>query len=310
MVKQGEGRWYHGGMDNYLRALHDILNHGEEKTDRTGTGTVSHFGTQMRFDLADGFPLVTTKKVHCKSIFAELMWMLRGETNTRTLDATIWDEWADTDGDLGPVYGAQWRAWPHNGEYIDQTATVLRDIQRAPDSRRLVVNAWNVAELPGMALPPCHMTYQFNVARGRLSCHLYQRSGDMFLGVPFNIASYAAMTQLFAELSGLEPGILVHTIGDAHIYMNHLDQVREQLSRDPRQLPTLKINPKPFGTVADLGEGESKTIGGQVFRVVNGQVRRKVRETPSLDIIPDLGPSDFIVEGYNPHPKISAPVAV
>lgn len=234
-------------MRQYLDLLRHVLEHGAEKSDRTGTGTRSVFGWQMRFDLAQGFPLVTTKKLHLRSIVHELIWFLRGETNVRYLKdngVSIWDEWADADGELGPVYGRQWRSWAGaDGGTIDQIAQVLGEIQRNPDSRRLIVSAWNVADLPKMALQPCHALFQFYVANGRLSCQLYQRSGDIFLGVPFNIASYALLTQMVAQVTGLQPGDFVHTLGDAHLYSNHVEQAREQLARAPRPLPTLVLNP-------------------------------------------------------------------
>ena len=264
-------------MRPYLDLLQHILDHGARKGDRTGTGTISVFGAQLRFDLSVGFPLVTTKKVHLKSIIHELLWFLQGETNVRYLKdngVSIWDEWADADGNLGPVYGYQWRSWPApDGRHIDQIAQVLEEIRRYPHSRRMLVSAWNVADLDKMALMPCHAFFQFYVADGRLSCQLYQRSADMFLGVPFNIASYALLTLMVAQVSGLKPGDFVHTFGDAHIYLNHLDQVREQLSREPRPLPRMHLNP----AVKDLF----------AFRY-----------------------EDFTVEGYDPHPAIRAPVAV
>lgn len=264
-------------MDAYLALLRRILSEGVAKGDRTGTGTLSVFGHQMRFDLAAGFPLLTTKKLHTRSIFHELLWFLRGETNVRSLQeagVSIWDEWAGPDGELGPVYGFQWRSWPTaDGGTIDQISEVLREIKRNPDSRRLIVSAWNVADVPRMALPPCHLLFQFHVAGGRLSCQLYQRSADVFLGVPFNIASYALLTLLVAQVSGLQPGDFVHTLGDAHLYTNHLDQARLQLERPPRALPKLRLNPQ----VDDLF----------AFRY-----------------------EDIEVEGYDPHPHIKAPVAV
>jgi len=264
-------------MRPYLDLLQHILDHGARKGDRTGTGTISVFGAQLRFNLDAGFPLVTTKKVHLKSIIHELLWFLQGETNVRYLKdngVSIWDEWADADGNLGPVYGYQWRSWPApDGRHIDQIAQVLEEIRRYPHSRRMLVSAWNVADLDKMALMPCHAFFQFYVADGRLSCQLYQRSADMFLGVPFNIASYALLTLMVAQVSGLKPGDFVHTFGDAHIYLNHLDQVREQLARAPRPLPRMHLNP----AVKDLF----------AFRY-----------------------EDFTVEGYDPHPAIRAPVAV
>ena len=264
-------------MQQYLDLMRQVLDHGTRKTDRTGTGTLSLFGAQLRFDLSAGFPLVTTKKLHVKSIIHELLWFLRGDTNVRYLrenGVTIWDEWADADGELGPVYGQQWRAWPTpDGGQIDQIAQVIRDIRRTPDSRRLMVTAWNPADVPKMALAPCHALFQFYVADGRLSCQLYQRSADVFLGVPFNIASYALLTRMVAHVCNLEPGDFVHTFGDTHLYLNHLDQAREQLSRQPRALPQLDINPE----VQDLF----------AFRF-----------------------EDFTLTGYDPHPPIKAPVAV
>jgi thymidylate synthase len=234
-------------MQQYLDLMELALKKGVEKTDRTGTGTRSIFGHQMRFDLGAGFPLVTTKKVHLKSIIYELLWFLRGETNVGWLQehgVTIWDEWADANGELGPVYGSQWRAWPggHDGT-IDQIKNLIRDIKNNPDSRRLIVTAWNPADIPRMALAPCHCLFQFYVADGKLSCQLYQRSADIFLGVPFNIASYALLTMMVAQVTGLKPGEFVHSFGDAHLYLNHLDQAREQLSRKPYPFPAMKLNP-------------------------------------------------------------------
>lgn len=263
-------------MRAYQDLLRHVLEHGVEKQDRTGTGTLSVFGHQMRFDLAEGFPLVTTKKVHLKSIVHELLWFLRGDTNVRYLrenGVTIWDEWADENGDLGPVYGAQWRAWRGAEGTVDQIAQVVEQIRRNPDSRRLIVSAWNVGELGRMALPPCHAFFQFYVARGRLSCQLYQRSADIFLGVPFNIAGYALLTMMVAQVTDLKPGEFVHTLGDAHLYLNHLEQARLQLTREPRSLPRMRINP------------EVRAI--DAFRY-----------------------EDFTLEGYDPHPAIKAPVAV
>jgi thymidylate synthase len=235
-------------MREYLDLLSKALNEGTEKSDRTGTGTLSFFGHQMRFDLSKGFPLVTTKKLHLRSIIHELLWFLRGETNIKYLHenkVSIWDEWADEDGNLGPVYGFQWRSWPGpNGEHIDQIAKVVRDIKNNPDSRRLIVSAWNVAFIEKMALPPCHAFFQFYVADGKLSCQLYQRSADIFLGVPFNIASYALLTMMMAQVCNLKPGDFIHTLGDAHLYKNHIEQAKEQLSRTPKPLPIMKINPK------------------------------------------------------------------
>ena len=234
-------------MQQYLELLERVLTHGARKDDRTGTGTLSVFGHQMRFDLARGFPLLTTKKLHLKSIIHELLWFLRGDTNVgylRERGVTIWDEWADESGDLGPVYGAQWRAWAApDGRRIDQISRVVEDIKRNPDSRRLIVSAWNPADIERMALPPCHALFQFYVADGRLSCQLYQRSADIFLGVPFNIASYALLTMMIAHVTGLKYGEFVHTLGDAHLYSNHLDQTRLQLSRAPRAAPTMRLNP-------------------------------------------------------------------
>jgi thymidylate synthase len=264
-------------MRQYLELMERILDHGTRKRDRTGTGTLSVFGHQMRFDLSQGFPLITTKKLHVKSIVHELLWFLRGETNIRYLNehgVRIWDEWADDQGDLGPVYGQQWRSWPaSDGETIDQMASVIEAIRRSPESRRLIVSAWNPAEVDKMALPPCHCLFQFYVADGRLSCQMYQRSADVFLGVPFNIASYALLTLMVAQVTELAPGEFIHTFGDAHLYLNHLEQARLQLARTPRPLPTMRLNP----AVKDL-------FG---FRY-----------------------EDFILEGYEPHPHIKAQVAV
>jgi thymidylate synthase len=261
----------------YLDLLTRILDEGTEKSDRTGTGTLSVFGHQMRFDLSEGFPLVTTKKVHLKSVVGELLWFLRGSTNVRWLQErgiTIWDEWADADGELGPIYGYQWRSWPApDGRHIDQIAAMIESIRTNPDSRRHIVSAWNVADIEAMALPPCHTMFQFYVADGRLSCQLYQRSADVFLGVPFNIASYALLTAMVAQVCELEPGDFVHTLGDAHLYLNHLDQAREQLTRDPRPLPTLRLNPE-------------------------------IKNIDEFDL------HDVVVEGYDPHPAIKAPIAV
>ncbi len=264
-------------MRQYLELLRHVLDHGAEKADRTGTGTLSVFGYQMRFDLAAGFPLVTTKKLHLRSIVHELLWFLSGSTNVRPLQAqgvTIWNEWADADGDLGPIYGRQWRAWPApDGRTIDQLAQVVEGIRRDPDSRRHVVSAWNVADLPRMHLSPCHALFQFYVARGRLSCQLYQRSADVFLGVPFNIASYALLTAMVAQVTDLLPGELVHTLGDAHLYSNHTEQALLQLGREPRPLPTLTLAPEVRSLFA--------------FRY-----------------------EDVAVHGYDPHPAIKAPIAV
>jgi thymidylate synthase len=233
-------------MKQYLDLMRRIIDEGTAKADRTGTGTLSVFGAQLRFDLSEGFPVITTKKLHMRSILYELLWFLRGETNVRFLQENgvrIWNEWADPDGELGPVYGAQWRGWPdRDGAPIDQFARVIEAIRTDPDSRRLIVSAWNVAELDRMALPPCHLLFQYYVAGGKLSCQLYQRSADLFLGVPFNIASYAALTMMVAQVCDLEPGDFVHTLGDTHLYLNHLDQAREQLSREPLPLPQLRLN--------------------------------------------------------------------
>lgn len=260
----------------YLDLLTHVLEEGTERSDRTGTGTLGVFGYQMRFDLADGFPLVTTKKLHLRSILGELLWFLRGDTNVHWLNErgiTIWDEWADPHGDLGPIYGHQWRSWPTpDGRRIDQLAQVIEAIRTNPMSRRHLVSAWNVADVDAMALPPCHTMFQFYVANGRLSCQLYQRSADLFLGVPFNIASYALLTQLIAIATDLEPGEFVHTLGDAHLYLNHLDQAKEQLTREPFPLPRLEITPRP-----------------------------------SID---DYDLDDFTLVGYQAHPSIKAPIAV
>ncbi|MES9958610.1 MAG: thymidylate synthase [Sedimenticola sp.] len=264
-------------MRQYLDLMRHVRDNGIRKEDRTGTGTVSVFGYQMRFDLAEGFPVVTTKKLHLRSIIHELLWFLQGDTNIRYLKengVSIWDEWADENGDLGPVYGYQWRSWPApNGESIDQITQLVDQIRNNPDSRRLMVSAWNPADVEHMALPPCHCLFQFYVAEGRLSCQLYQRSADIFLGVPFNIASYALLTLMIAQVTGLEPGEFVHTFGDAHLYLNHLEQVETQLSREPLPLPTMKLNP------------DVKTVF-------------------------DFRYEDFELVGYEAHPHIKAPVAV
>lgn len=264
-------------MRQYLDLMQRILDEGVEHADRTGTGTIGLFGHQLRFDLDEGFPLVTTKKLHLRSIVHELLWFLRGETNVRSLHeqgVTIWDEWADEDGELGPVYGYQWRSWPGpDGRSFDQIRQVLEQLERDPDSRRHVVSAWNVAQLEEMALPPCHLLFQLWVGSGRLSCQLYQRSADVFLGVPFNIASYSLLTLMVARHVGLEPGELVHTLGDAHLYSNHLEQARLQLTREPRPLPTMRLDP----------------------------------EVRSLF---DFRFEHFALEGYDPHPHIKAPIAV
>jgi thymidylate synthase len=264
-------------MRAYLDLMRHVLENGTRKSDRTGTGTLSVFGHQMRFDLEEGFPLVTTKKVHLKSIIHELLWFLKGDSNVRYLKengVSIWDEWADEQGELGPVYGVQWRKWKtSDGRTIDQVTRVLEELKRNPDSRRMIVTAWNPGEIEKMALPPCHAFFQFYVAEGRLSCQLYQRSADIFLGVPFNIAGYSLLTMMVAQVAGLKPGEFVHTLGDAHLYSNHLDQARLQLSREPRQLPRMIINPD----------------------------RRSLFEFKY---------EDFKLEGYDPHPAIPAPVAV
>ncbi|MCD6705778.1 MAG: thymidylate synthase [Thiobacillus sp.] len=264
-------------MKPYLDLMRHVLEHGTRKDDRTGTGTLSVFGWQMRYNLAAGFPLVTTKKCHLRSIIHELLWFLQGDTNIRYLKengVSIWDEWADDNGNLGPVYGHQWRNWPKpDGGAIDQISEAVKTLKTNPDSRRIIVSAWNVADLDRMALAPCHAFFQFYVADGKLSCQLYQRSADIFLGVPFNIASYALLTLMMAQVTGLKPGDFVHTLGDAHLYLNHLDQTREQLSREPRPLPTMTLNPD----VKDIF----------AFRF-----------------------EDFTLTGYDPHPAIRAPVAV
>jgi thymidylate synthase len=264
-------------MKQYLDLMRHVRDNGTRKEDRTGTGTLSVFGYQMRFDLADGFPLVTTKKVHLRSIIHELLWFLKGDTNIRYLHdnkVTIWDEWADENGDLGPVYGSQWRSWPTaDGRHIDQISQVIDQIRNNPDSRRIIVSAWNVGEVDNMALPPCHAFFQFYVANGKLSCQLYQRSADIFLGVPFNIASYALLLQMMAQVTGLEAGDFVHTFGDAHLYLNHLEQTDLQLSRTPLRLPQMHINP------------DVKDLFAFTF-------------------------DDFELQDYDPHPHIKAPVAV
>ncbi len=264
-------------MRPYLDLLTHVLNHGAEKADRTGTGTLSVFGRQLRFDLSEGFPLVTTKTVHLKSIIHELLWFLRGETNIKYLKENgvkIWDEWADATGELGPIYGYQWRSWPlPGGGHVDQIGNLLKEIRSNPHSRRLIVSAWNVSDIPQMALAPCHTLFQFYVCNNKLSCQLYQRSADLFLGVPFNIASYALLTMMIAHVTELDVGDFIHTFGDAHIYLNHVEQVTLQLSREPRVLPTLRIN----------------------------------RSVQSLF---DFRYDDFELAGYDPHPRIKAPVAV
>ncbi|UCH53912.1 MAG: thymidylate synthase [Pseudomonadota bacterium] len=264
-------------MRQYLELLNHVLTHGARKDDRTGTGTLSVFGHQLRFDLQQGFPLLTTKKLHLRSIIHELLWFLRGDTNVKYLrdnGVSIWDEWADANGELGPIYGYQWRSWPTaDGRRIDQVAAVVDQIRRNPDSRRLIVSAWNVADIDRMRLPPCHALFQFYVADGRLSCQLYQRSADIFLGVPFNIASYALLTMMVAQVTGLRPGDFVHTLGDAHLYLNHIEQARTQLAREPRRLPTLQLNPSRTDLLAFCFD-------------------------------------DFALVDYDPHPHIKAPVAV
>ena len=264
-------------MNQYLTLLEHVKQNGQKKEDRTGTGTMSVFGYQMRFNLNEGFPLLTTKKVHLKSVIYELLWFLSGDTNIKFLKdngVSIWDEWADENGNLGPVYGHQWRSWPTSeGKEIDQISNLINQIKKTPDSRRLIVSAWNVGEINKMKLPPCHCFFQFYVVDGRLSCQLYQRSADIFLGVPFNIASYALLTQMIAHVCGLEYGEFIHTLGDAHIYTNHIDQVNEQLRRKPKKLPQIKIN-------------------------------------PSVKNIFDFKYEDFSLEGYDPYPLIKAPVAI
>ena len=264
-------------MKQYHQLMQHVLDHGTHKEDRTGTGTISVFGYQMRFDLADGFPMLTTKKLHLKSILHELIWFLKGETNIQYLTdngVSIWNEWADEQGNLGPVYGSQWRSWPApDGQSIDQISQVIQQIKNNPDSRRLIVSAWNVGVIPQMALPPCHAFFQFYVADGKLSCQLYQRSADIFLGVPFNIASYALLTHMVAQVCNLQVGEFIHTLGDAHLYTNHLEQAKLQLTRDFRTIPQLKIN-------------------------------------PAIKDIFDFKFEDFSIEGYDPHPHIKAAVAV
>ncbi len=264
-------------MRQYLDLMRHVIQTGTTKADRTGIGTISVFGYQMRFDLANGFPLLTTKKMHLRSIIHELLWFLRGETNVRYLQengVTIWDEWADADGELGPIYGHQWRSWDTaDGTTIDQIADVVEQIRARPDSRRLIVSAWNAGEIDKMALPPCHCLFQFYVADGRLSCQLYQRSADIFLGVPFNIASYALLTQMMAQVTGLQPGEFIHTLGDAHLYLNHMEQARLQLSREPYPLPTMQLN-------------------------------------PAVRSIFDFVYDDFQLLDYRSHPRIAAPIAV
>jgi len=264
-------------MKQYLDLLTHVLEHGTHKEDRTGTGTISTFGYQMRFNLQDGFPLMTTKKLHLKSIIHELLWFLDGNTNTSYLNdhgVRIWNEWADANGELGHIYGYQWRSWPSpDGKHIDQVSQVLESIREDPDSRRHIVSAWNVGELDNMALPPCHILFQFYIADGKLSCQLYQRSADIFLGVPFNIASYSFLLMMMAQVTGLEPGEFIHTLGDAHIYQNHLDQVNLQLSRKPRPLPTVKLNPEILS----------------IF---------------------DFSFEDFTLENYDPHPHIKGAISV
>lgn len=264
-------------MKQYLDLLKNILDQGTEKKDRTGTGTISTFGYQMRFDLSQGFPLLTTKKIYTKAVIYELLWLLKGDTNIKFLKdngVTIWDEWADAAGDLGPVYGAQWRAWKRpDGTVVDQIAQAVEIIKKTPDSRRIIVSAWNAGEIERMALPPCHAFFQFYALNGKLSCQLYQRSADVFLGVPFNIASYALLTLMMAQVTGLQPGEFIHTFGDVHIYLNHMEQVKLQLSREPRSLPAMVLNPR-------------------------------------VKSIFDFTYEDFTLEHYDPHPAIKAPVAV
>ncbi len=262
-------------MKQYLELAQRILSEGIRRDDRTGTGTISIFGHQMSFDLAEGFPLLTTKKLHTKSIIYELLWFLRGSTNVHWLQehgVRIWNEWADENGDLGPVYGHQWRSWPTaDGRSIDQIANVIEQIKHNPDSRRLIVSAWNVADIDQMKLPPCHVMFQFYVANGTLSCQLYQRSGDVFLGVPFNIASYALLTMMVAQVCGLKPGKFIHTLGDAHIYINHLDQIHEQLTREPFPLPTMPINPD-IKDINDFSFGDFTLLNYQAHPHIKGEV--------------------------------------
>lgn len=262
-------------MHQYLELLRHVKTHGVTKSDRTGTGTVSVFGYQMRFDLGQGFPVVTTKKLHLRSIVHELLWFLRGDTNIKYLhdnNVTIWDEWADENGDLGPVYGAQWRSWPTaGGGHIDQIGEVVAQIKKNPDSRRLIVSAWNVGEIDKMALPPCHLLFQFYVADGRLSCQLYQRSADLFLGVPFNMASYALLTEMMAQVTGLKAGEFIHTLGDAHIYLNHLDQVNLQLSREPLALPRLRLN-RNVNSIFDFSFADIELIGYESHPAIKAAV--------------------------------------
>jgi thymidylate synthase len=262
-------------MKQYLELMRHVRDHGTRKEDRTGTGTLSVFGYQMRFDLAEGFPLVTTKKCHLKSIIHELLWFLSGDTNIRYLQdngVRIWNEWADADGNLGPVYGSQWRSWPAvDGRRIDQITQVIEQIRHTPDSRRLIVSAWNVGEIDNMALPPCHLLFQFYVAEGRLSCQLYQRSADIFLGVPFNIASYALLTMMVAQVCRLAPGDFVHTFGDAHLYLNHLDQTDEQLGRKPFPLPAMKMNPD-IQSIFDFTFEDFELVGYQAHPHIKGAV--------------------------------------
>ncbi|ODT82354.1 MAG: thymidylate synthase [Nitrosomonadales bacterium SCN 54-20] len=264
-------------MRQYLDLMQHVLDHGQKKSDRTGTGTLSVFGYQMRFDLSEGFPLLTTKKLHLKSIIYELLWFLKGDTNIKYLKkngVSIWDEWADENGDLGPIYGRQWRSWPDGkGGHIDQIRQVVEQIRKTPDSRRMLVSSWNVGELQEMKLAPCHALFQFYVADGRLSCQLYQRSADIFLGVPFNIASYALLTLMLAQSCDLRTGEFIHTLGDAHLYLNHLEQAREQLGRSPKKLPIMRLN-------------------------------------PAIRDVFDFRYEDFTLEGYDPHPSIRAPIAV